>query len=83
MVDLWTSNLGFDRVVLTPCYNSWEFDYDWYEGGDVELLGFASLDSIDVPKLAEDNRDDLIKRQDVLSFLSEMRTNRPIDSDRF
>ena len=34
-----------------------EFDYywetDWYEGGEVELLGFIDLDDVDVPFIGE------------------------------
>lgn len=47
----------------TKDYLSWEgfsegtypgkftFDHDWYEGGEVDLLGFCPLDEVEVPEV--------------------------------
>lgn len=53
IIDLWTSNLGGERVLLMPTGDGqdFEFDTDWYEGGDVELLGWAFLDDVFVPRV--------------------------------
>lgn len=55
IIDLWTSNLGRDRVILSPAGNGndFEFDTDWYEGGEVELIGWSFLDSVTVPEIKD------------------------------
>ena len=51
IVDIQTGVLGKDRVLATRtedgCYF---FKDDWYEGGDVELLGITPIDEIEEPK---------------------------------
>lgn len=55
IVRLKTALLGESTVVMSPNGYGWyDFDTDWYEGGDeVELLGFIKLEDIDVLPLQE------------------------------
>ena len=51
IVDIQTGVLGKDRVLATRTeYGCYFFEDDWYEGGDVELLGITPIDEIDEPK---------------------------------
>ena len=54
---IWTDVLEHDYVVLTPdmknsCYWS---DYDWYEGGEIYLLGLIRVDDVVIPDFTEKN----------------------------
>ena len=49
IVYLKTSALGEDKVLMYPNEAWYEFGTDWYEGGDIELLGFIRLQDVDVP----------------------------------
>ena len=54
-----TSNLGTSNEYLTPidCFEeNFEFEYDWYEGGEVELLGVIAVEDVYVPPLEEDKK---------------------------
>lgn len=46
---VYTSNLGFDTVYCS--YNGsddrYEWETDWYEGGDVYLIAFADIDALE------------------------------------
>ncbi len=51
IVDIQTGVLGKDRVIATRTeYGCYFFEDDWYEGGDVELLGITPIDEIEEPK---------------------------------
>ena len=79
IVDIWTSNLGGNRIVMHPYEGVLVPDEDWYEGGDVELIGFMPLTNVDVPTMQnifgeedEDAFDDaLISRKAALDALAE------------
>jgi hypothetical protein len=51
ILDIRTSVLGEDRVIMRPGDGWWTFDDDWYEGGELELLGYINLKNIDIPRL--------------------------------
>lgn len=53
LVRIKTSVLGEDNVLLTSDSDNCYWDTDWYEGGDVELLGFINIDDIPVPTLEQ------------------------------
>ena len=56
IVFLWTSSLGYkNELFLLEDSNSFEWKSDWYEGGDVELLGFIPINYVEVPRLKEKN----------------------------
>lgn len=48
IVDIKTSVLGTDRIVATPSGFDYDFDSDWYEGGDIELLGIMPISEINI-----------------------------------
>lgn len=48
-----TSVLGEDNVYLNVDSDGYYWSTDWYEGGDVELLGFIDLDDVAVPTLEQ------------------------------
>ena len=47
IVDIWTSVLGNDRVYAS-CNSlcGYDFDTDWYEGGELELLAVSTLSEL-------------------------------------
>ena len=54
-----TSNLGTSNEYLAPvdCYGEdFEFENDWYEGGEVELLGVIAVEDVYVPPLKEEGK---------------------------
>lgn len=51
VVRLRTSELGECVTIMVPVDMWYKFDYDWYEGGDVELLGFIRVQDIKLPEL--------------------------------
>lgn len=54
-----TTNFGEQTVLLYE--NSdyhYVFDTDWYEGGDVELLGFLPIPEVEVPNNVDDDGED-------------------------
>lgn len=53
LVRIKTSVLGEDNVLLTSDPDNYYWSTDWYEGGDVELLGFINIDDIPVPTLEQ------------------------------
>lgn len=51
-----TSNLGTSNEYLSPFAwdeEDFEFENDWYEGGEVELLGVIAVEDVVVPPLEE------------------------------
>lgn len=48
IVDIKTTVLGTDRIVATPNGFDYDFDSDWYEGGDIELLGIMPISEINI-----------------------------------
>ena len=51
IVDIRTTVLGADRIIAdTNSYGGYDFLDDWYEGGELELLGITPIDEIDEPK---------------------------------
>lgn len=51
IVDIKTSILGEDRIVATTnSYGDFDFLDDWYEGGDLELLGITPIGEVGEPK---------------------------------
>lgn len=53
-----TTNLGEQTVLLykdSDYYHHYMFDTDWYEGGDVELLGFLPIPDVEVPNNVDDD----------------------------
>ena len=48
IVDIKTSVLGTDRIVATPNGFDYDFDSDWYEGGDIYLLGIIPISEITI-----------------------------------
>ena len=46
-----TDTNGIDNVLLTRDEENPDglFEYDWYEGGDVKILGYVRLDDVFVP----------------------------------
>ena len=54
VVRLKTGNLGVDTVLLMPTeFGTYEWDTDWYEGGDVDLIGYIPLNKISIPEIVE------------------------------
>lgn len=52
VVKLRTTVLGENIVLMIPNGYGWyEFDTDWYEGGEIELLGYISLQDIAIPQI--------------------------------
>lgn len=51
IVRLKTSTLGEETVLMMPNGMWYDFDTDWYEGGEIELLGFIRLQDVVVPQL--------------------------------
>lgn len=53
IVKIWTTNLGYEYTILTPVLEGvewkWQFDCDWYEGGEIRLLGFMPVEDAEVP----------------------------------
>ena len=51
IVDIRTSVLGEARIVASPYFGDGEcqfsFNYDWYEGGDLEILGITPIDDFE------------------------------------
>lgn len=45
-----TGTLGEDTIIMTPDGDDYRFDYDWWEGGDVELLCIMPFDDVVVPR---------------------------------
>ena len=39
-----------ENVYLDCCDAVLGFDYDWYEGGEVELLGFMPIEDVEIPE---------------------------------
>ena len=55
IVRIRTSVLGESNEYLdVTSSGDYIFENDWYEGGDVELLGFIDVDDIDVPLIKEE-----------------------------
>ena len=46
-----TTNLGESNEYLGCNDSGYYWENDWYEGGDVELLGYIDVQDIDVPAL--------------------------------
>lgn len=46
IVDIRTGVLDEDRVVAVRTEYGYDFNDDWYEGGDLELLGITPVDEI-------------------------------------
>ncbi len=64
IIDNWCEDNGYsDMMVLLKidgveeksvleydCLGGWEWGYDWFEGGDIELLGFCPVDKVIIPE---------------------------------
>lgn len=51
IVDIGTGTLGEARVIAYASeYGGYEFNTDWYEGGELELLGITPVEEIGEPK---------------------------------
>lgn len=47
IADIRTSNLGDDRIIaIEDGLHGYDYNTDWYEGGDVELLGITPVSEI-------------------------------------
>lgn len=48
-----TGVLGDDHVICKPCFDTgdvtWYFDTDWYEGGEIDFLGYCALSDLEIP----------------------------------
>ena len=53
IVRLKTTVLGESKELLLIDDGEYCFENDWYEGGEVELLGFIDIDDVDVPLLKQ------------------------------
>lgn len=51
IVRIRTTVLGESNEYLGIDNNDYYWENDWYEGGEVELLGFIDVDDVDVPML--------------------------------
>ena len=42
---------GIEEKCVLECdsFGGWEWDYDWFEGGEIELLGFCPVDKVIIP----------------------------------
>ena len=49
LVRIKTTVLGESNELLLIDHGDYFWPNDWYEGGEVELLGFVDLDDIEVP----------------------------------
>lgn len=50
IVDIQTGVLGKDRIIVERTeYGGYESHDDWYEGGDLEVLGITPIDEIPEP----------------------------------
>lgn len=51
IVDIETTNLGLERIIAIYDGNvGFDFETDWYEGGELELLGITPVYEIGEPK---------------------------------
>ena len=50
LVRLWTSVLGYTTTILSYDCNEgeWCWETDWYEGGDIKLIGYILVEDIDI-----------------------------------
>lgn len=48
IVDIKTTVLGEDRIIAIPNGFDYDFDSDWYEGGNIELLGIIPISEINI-----------------------------------
>ena len=48
IVDIKTIVLGTDRIIAIPNGFDYDFDSDWYEGGDIYLLGIMPISEITI-----------------------------------
>ena len=48
IVDIKTTVLGTDRIIAIPNGSDYDFDSDWYEGGDIYLLGIMPISEINI-----------------------------------
>ena len=57
LVRIRTTILGESNELLLIDDNDYVWESDWYEGGEVELLGFIDIDDVEIPLLdrEEDN----------------------------
>lgn len=53
IVRIRTTNLGESNELLLVEDYDYIWQTDWYEGGEVELLGFIDLDDVAVPLIGE------------------------------
>jgi len=51
IVRIKTTVLGEETVLMIPNGIWYDFDTDWYEGGEIELLGFIRLQDVEIPLL--------------------------------
>ena len=52
LVWLWTSVLGYTTTILSYDCNEgeWCWETDWYEAGDIKLIGYILVEDIDFEK---------------------------------
>lgn len=53
VVRIKTTVLGESNELLLIDDNEYYWETDWYEGGQVELLGFIDIDNVKVPRFSE------------------------------
>ena len=51
IVRIRTTILGESNELLLVDHDDYVFENDWYEGGEVELLGFIDVDDVEVPSI--------------------------------
>lgn len=51
IVRIRTTILGESNELLLVDNDDYVFETDWYEGGEVELLGFINVDDVEVPSI--------------------------------
>ena len=59
LVRLKTTILGESNELLMIDKDEHCWEHDWYEGGEVELLGFIDIEEINVPKMFESELQEL------------------------
>ena len=53
IVRIKTTTLGERNELLLIDGDDYCWEYDWYEGGQVELLGFIDVDKVKVPRFTD------------------------------